>query len=75
MQLRSENWGATNAPSSLAEKNKTYERHNSVALQGLQELRDIAWQYAMKYRWDPALGRAHEEYLTLLNGILEECGA
>ena len=48
MKLAYENWGATNTPRSLAEKNKTYERHDSLALQGLQELRDIAWQLAIK---------------------------
>ena len=74
MQSVCENWGATNAPRSLAEKNKT-ERHYSLALQGLQELREVAWQYAIKYRWDPVLSRAHEEYLTLLNGIIKECEA
>lgn len=74
MLVRNENWGATNAPRSLADKNKT-ECHYTAAVQGLQELREMAWQLAIKYRWDPALGRAHEEYLTLLNGILKECGA
>lgn len=73
MLLRSKKQGAENAPLRSLDENTKTERHYSLALSGLQELRDIAWHYAMKYRWDPALGRAHEEYLTLLNGILKEC--
>ncbi len=64
--------GATNA--STMRKQTRYQQDNT-ALKALQALRDIAWQQAIKYRWDPALSRAHEEYLTLLNGILKECGA
>lgn len=43
-----------------------------IALAGLQELREIAWQKAIKYRFDPVLGRAHDEYLQFLNGLLKE---
>lgn len=75
MQSVYKNWGATNTPKSLADENKTYGRDNSLAVQGLQEIRDMAWYLAVKYRFDPALGRAHVEYLTLLNGILKECEA
>lgn len=53
----------------------TREMNHNTALNGLQLLREIAWQHAIKYRWDPALSRAHEEYLNLLNGILKECSA
>lgn len=51
----------------------TNDRNHNTALNGLQVLRDIACCHAIKYRWDPALSRAHEEYLNLLNGILKEC--
>ena len=47
---------------------------HTTTLIALQDLRDIAWKHAMKYRWDPILGGAHEEYLNMLNGILKECG-
>lgn len=56
----------------LAE-NKTGKDHYSTAIAGLQELREIAWQKAMKYRFDPVLGRAHDEYLQALNGLIKEC--
>lgn len=46
---------------------------HSLAIIGLQALRDIAWQSAIKYRFDPVLSRAHNEYLTLIKVILEEC--
>ena len=55
--------------------NKTGKDHYSTALAGLQELREIAWQKAMKYRFDPVLGRTHEEYLQALNGLIKECVA
>jgi len=72
MNKTSEIRGATNAPN-----DKTigsFQEHN-MALNGLQVLRDIAWQHAIKYRFDPVLSRAHQEYLNLLNGILMECEA
>jgi len=65
--IESEKRGATYAP-----QNEWY-LHNSKAVQGLQEVRDIALYLAKKYRWDPMLGRAHEEYLNILNKILVEC--
>lgn len=65
--INNEKRGATNAP-----KNDSY-MYNSKALQGLQEVRDIALYLAGKYRWDPMLGQAHEEYLNILNKILVEC--
>ncbi len=37
----------------------------------LQEVRDIAWQKAIKHRFDPVLSQAHEEYLKLLKGLIE----
>lgn len=67
-------WGATNTPPrSLVEKNKTYDCNYTLTLTRLQELRDTAWHYAMKYRFDPVLGKAHEEYLQSLNTLLKEC--
>lgn len=64
--MQTEKRGAANAP-------QNQQSNNSLALQGLQELRDIAFYLANKYRFDPMLGRAHEEYLTLLNSILTRC--
>lgn len=66
---------AENGPSleCFAEKNKTSNRNNNTALAGLQELREIAWEKAIKYRFDPVLGRAHDEYLQALNGLIMEC--
>ena len=58
----------------LPNKQSRYEK-NSIALVGIQEIRDIAWRHAMKYRFDPILSHAHEEYLTLLNGLIKECEA
>ncbi len=49
-----------------------YDKH-IMALNGLQALREMAWELATKYKWDPALKQAHQEYLTMLDGILEEC--
>ena len=63
--------GARYAPT---EKTTSCSNH-SMAINALQVLRDIAWQHAIKYRWDPALSQAQEEYLNLLNGILKECEA
>ena len=72
MQLDKISEGATNA-STMRKQTRYVE--DSTALKALQALRDIAWQQAIKYRWDPAIGRAHEEYLRLLNGMLKECEA
>lgn len=43
------------------------------SLFALQALRDHALEKATKYRWDPWLSEAHEEYLNQLNNILKEC--
>ncbi len=64
---------ASNLFDRLNEKNKTGKSQDNIALQGLQALRDIAWQKAIKYRFDPVLSRAHDEYLQALNGLIEEC--
>ena len=58
----------------LAE-NKTGKDNHIIALAGLQALREIAWQKAIKYRFDPVLGRAHDEYLQALNILIKECVA
>lgn len=72
MQLLDKKRGATNTPiRSLAEKNKTDCDYN-LAMQSLQELRDKAWQHAIRYRFDPVLGKVHDEYLNTLNIILRE---
>ena len=56
-------------------KTTHFDKQNTTALIALQDLRDIAWQYAIKYRWDPVLSKTHEEYLTMLNDIIKECEA
>lgn len=56
----------------LSNKQSRYG-NNNMALHGLQALRDRAWIYALKYRFDPVLSLAHEEYLNLLNGLIREC--
>lgn len=48
--------------------------NDSKSLIALQVLRDYALEKATKYRWDPWLSEAHEEYLHYLNNILKECG-
>lgn len=40
-------------------------------LQSLQEIRETAWQNAVKYRFDPVVGATHYDYLKKLNGLLE----
>lgn len=57
--------GAVNAPHSI-----DGQRQHSMALAALQALREEAFYFAMKYRYDPALGRAHGDYLNKLNLIL-----
>lgn len=47
-----------------------YAPENIRLVQSLQALRDSALDLAIKYRWDPAVGRAHAEYLNELNTIL-----
>lgn len=37
----------------------------------LQEIRDVAFQKALKYRFDPVLSKTHEGYLKLLNALLK----
>ncbi len=66
---RQKSEGATNAPTA----SNFRQRQDNMALNGLQDLRDIACNYAIKYRWDPVLSRTHEEYVNLLNLILKEC--
>jgi len=46
---------------------------DNASLRKLQEIREIAWRQAIKYRWDPVLSRAHNEYLDMLNAMLSEC--
>ena len=46
---------------------------DNTSLRKLQEIREIAWQQAIKYRWDPVLSRTHNDYLNMLNSMLNEC--
>lgn len=59
-------WGAVNAPCSVDAKGD-----DNKAWLFLQELREEALYYAIKYRYDPTLGRAHSEYLNKLNVMLQ----
>ncbi len=58
-----------NTPS-LKAKNQLCS-HTIIAINKLQEIRDIALYNAMKCRWDPTLSDTHEQYLTLLNNLLK----
>ena len=49
----------------------TVEEYNKL-LSGMQVLRNIAWNHAIEYRFDPTMSRAHEEYLDLANNILRD---
>ncbi len=49
-----------------------YGSINNITVSILQQLRDITLENSIKYRWDPAIGRCHTEYLNLLNGILRD---
>jgi hypothetical protein len=40
-------------------------------VKNLQALRNVSWQHAIKYRFDPTIGTIHNEYLTILNEILD----
>ncbi len=60
--------GASNTPTEITRRCTNHTK----MVNGLQLLRDIAWDQALKYRFDPVLSRAHEEYLNLLNGLLQE---
>lgn len=46
------------------------QRNDINLLVCLQAIRDLAWGYAVKYRFDPVLGQTHEEYLDLLNEVI-----
>jgi hypothetical protein len=58
--------GAMDAPHSMVDRTD-----DSIWLAALQELREEALCQAIKYRYDPALGRAHTAYLNKLNLILQ----
>ncbi len=57
--------GAVNAPNSIHGQTQ-----DSRAVAALQALREEAFYFAMKYRYDPLLGRAHGDYLNKINLIL-----
>lgn len=73
MFWRSKNRAVASDSIQCLAENKTGKHKHSIALAGLQELREIAWQKALKYRFDPVLGQTHEEYLQALNGLIKEC--
>jgi len=39
-------------------------------LSSVYDLRDMAWNQALKYRFDPVAGPMHEKYLNMLNEII-----
>ncbi len=65
-------WGARNTPQALSDENKTCDQYMPT-MSRLQDLRDLAWQNAIEYRFDPFVGGIHQEYLTTLNEILKGC--
>lgn len=38
----------------------------------VEDLLNHAWRNAIKYRFDPVVGRIHEEYLQLIKNIKKE---
>ncbi len=40
-------------------------------VQSINDLRDHVWLQAIKYKYDPAMGPAHEKILHMLNETLE----
>lgn len=40
-------------------------------IHSLKVLRDVSWRNTIKYRYDPLIGRIHEQYLEGLNTIIE----
>lgn len=44
--------------------------HRQQAVNALKEVREIAFYYATKYRYDPLIGKIHNEYLTTLNELI-----
>ncbi len=61
--------GATNTL--LNHKRGPYEKlYHTTIIEKLQGLRDEALECAIKYRWDPAIGSMHTQYLNVLNEIL-----
>lgn len=67
--------GATNTQPAQERTIQTTCPKSNTSIEKLQALRDIAWQNANKYRWDPTIGKLHSEYLNDLNMLLRECEA
>jgi hypothetical protein len=69
-----ENEARTRGPIKEISTSNTYYTNDTKTMIALQELRDVALEKATKYRWDPWLSDAHEEYLKKLNDILKDVG-
>jgi len=41
-------------------------------IDSIDMLRDNAWQHALKYRFDPTIGKIYEDQLKNLNVLLEQ---
>jgi len=61
--------GGTTEPSPTC--NEVIANANRTHLK-LQALKNIAYNQAMRCRWDPALGKAHLEYYNFIEDILNE---
>lgn len=66
MLTQNEKGAATNNPANTHNQ-PDYTR----VVKNLQALRNVSWQHAIKYAWDPTIGNIHNEYLTILNEILD----
>lgn len=54
---------------------KHHCQNDSTFIMALQEIRDMAWHKAVKYRFDPVIGRIHDEYLNMLNEMIKGLAA
>lgn len=50
--------------------NMLCEKHGEI-IQSLKILRDVSWRNSIKYRYDPTIGKIHDQYLEGLNAIIE----
>lgn len=45
---------------------------SNLEVSSIEDMVEIAWQQAIKYRFDPVVGRIHEEYLDMLKKVRQE---
>lgn len=46
------------------------QKHGDI-LNSVKVLRDVSWHKAIKYKFDPVIGKMHEQYLEVLNAIID----